>query len=237
MRPGAQRRFHGLSPASGETILEVGCGSGLFIRQVAEAVGPSGRAHAIDLSEDQVAAARSTCAEVSNVDLQVGSALALPYPTAFFDAVASIQVLEYIGDVERALVEMHRVLKPGGRIVNFATNWSALFWNSRHPERTRQVLDAWDAHAPYPNLPAVLRSSLSRSDFSTIQQSPVAILNTTYDTETYSYWLARLIAAFVVERKLVTGEAAEAWLSDLAKANELNEYMFCLIAVVTRARL
>ena len=37
--------------------------------------------------------------------------------------------------------------------------------------------------------------------------------------------------------KLVTGEAAEAWLSDLAKANELNEYMFCLIAVVTRARL
>ena len=82
MWPGAQRPFIGLSPASGETILEVGCGSGLFIRQVAEALGPSGRAHAIDLSEDQVAAARSTCAEVPNVDLQVGSALALPYPTA-----------------------------------------------------------------------------------------------------------------------------------------------------------
>lgn len=227
--------FAALAPRAGESILEVGCGSGLFIKEVAEVVGPSGRAHAIDLSEDQVATARANCKDLPNVELQVGTALALPYPSSFFDAVASIQVLEYIEQVDQALVELHRVLKPGGRLVNFATNWSALFWNSRYPERTRQVLDAWDAHAPYPNLPAVLRSFLSRSGFSAVQQSLVTILNTTYDTETYSYWLARLIAAFVAERNLVTGEAAEAWLSDLTKANELNEYMFCSTAVVTRA--
>ena len=224
-----------LLPSPDEIILEVGCGSGLFTSMVAEAVGPKGRAHAIDVSADQIAAARENCLGLANVDLQVGSAFALPYPSAFFDAVASIQVLEYIEDLGGVLPELHRVLKPSGRFINFATNWGALFWHSREPERNRQVLAAWDAHAPYPNLPAVLRSLLVEEGFSDVQQSPVSVLNTTYDTQTYSYWLARLIAAFVAERQLVAESIAAAWLDDLAEAFAHNSYMFCSMAVVTRA--
>jgi arsenite methyltransferase len=227
--------FAALSPSPGEVILEVGCGSGLFTCEVAKAIGSAGQAHAIDASDDQVAAARSICQSLDHAHVQVGSALALPYPSAVFDAAASIQVLEYIADVELALAEQHRVLKPGGRFVNFATNWGTLFWNSRSPDRTRQVLNAWDAHAPYPNLPATLRCLLVGAGFSDVQQSPVSILNTTYDAETYSFWLARLIAAFVVAQQLVPQSTATAWLDDLAEAQAYNEYMFCSMAVVTRA--
>src|SRR5262245_56617159 len=106
-----------LSPLGSEIVLELGCGSGLFTQQVAEAVGPSGRAYAIDLSADQVAAARTNCADLPNVELEVASALELPYPSGLFDAVACIQVLEYIVDVEHALAEIHRVLTPSGRFV------------------------------------------------------------------------------------------------------------------------
>ena len=227
--------FEGLAPKAGEHILEVGCGSGLFIKQVAEAVGPSGRAHAVDVSEDQITVARSACSGLSAVELRVASALDLPYAAESFDAVASIQVLEYIYDVDCALRELRRVLKPAGRFVNFATNWDAVFWNSRSPDRERQILDGWRKHAPFPNLPAVLRPRLAAADFAVVRQSPVSILNTTYNMETYSYWLARLVAAFVVERQLVAPEIAAAWLDDLADAVERDEYMFCSMAVVTWA--
>jgi cyclopropane fatty-acyl-phospholipid synthase-like methyltransferase len=48
-------------------------------------------------------------------------------PAASFDAVVSIQVLEYVDNVPAALAEMHRVLKPGGRVANFATIWATLY--------------------------------------------------------------------------------------------------------------
>jgi SAM-dependent methyltransferase len=227
--------FEGLAPRPGDHILEVGCGSGLFIKQVAAVVGPSGRAHAVDVSEDQIAVARSACSGLSAVELRVGSALDLPYSAGSFDAVASIQVLEYIEDVDLALRELRRVLKPVGRFVNFATNWDAMFWNSRYPDRQRQILDGWRKHAPFPNLPAELRPRLAAAGFVEVRQSPVSILNTTYDTDTYSYWLARLVTAFLIERQLVGPETAAAWLNDLADAAERHEYMFCSMAVVTRA--
>jgi ubiquinone/menaquinone biosynthesis C-methylase UbiE len=227
--------FRALSPRNGEAVLEIGCGGGLFARQVAEAVGPTGRVFAIDMSSEQIAAARANCAALANVDLQVASALALPWGDSAFDAVASVQVLEYIDDVPAALSEMRRVLRSGGRLVNFATNWGALFWHSRQPQRTQQMLEAWHRHAPHPNLPAVLRALLAQAGFSGIRQSGVSILNTTYDAETYSYWLARLLAVFAVEQRLLPSDEAEQWLEDLAEAARRDEYLFCSMAVVTEA--
>ena len=66
-------------PKLGEAILDVGCGSGLFVRSLAEAVGSKGRACGVDLSEEQLAAARETCTGLSNVELQTGDAIALPF--------------------------------------------------------------------------------------------------------------------------------------------------------------
>jgi hypothetical protein len=63
----------------------------------------------------------------------------------------------------------------------------------------------------------------------------ISILNTTHDTETYSYRLGRLIAAFVANGQLVAPETADVWLDDLEKAHEVHEYMFCSMAVVTCA--
>jgi hypothetical protein len=106
---------------------------------------------------------------------------------------------------------------------------------SAQPALTLQILKAWDEHAPYSNLPAVLRALLIKAGFWTINQRAVSLLNTTYDAATYSYWLTRLIAAFVVERHLLPQDATEQWLEDLAETARRDEYLFCSIAVVTRA--
>jgi arsenite methyltransferase len=227
--------FQTTDPKVGEAILEIGCGNGLFVRSLAEAVGSTGKACGIDLSEDQVSAAGVNCAGLLNIELQTGNALTLPFAQDSFDAVTTIHTLEYIDDVPRALAEMHRVLKPGGRLVNFATNWGALFWNSGEPARMLKMLKAWDSHAPHPNLPACIRPLLADAGFSEIHQEPVAVLNCRYDDQAYSYWLAKLMVAFVTARGLVSKDEAAHWLEDLAAIGHRNEYLFCSTAVVTRA--
>jgi SAM-dependent methyltransferase len=101
----------GLGP--GVLALEVGCGTGLFLEQVA-ASGATVRA--LDLSTDLLARARARVASRPNVALQCGNAEQMPYPDATFDAVYGSSVLHHL-DLERALAEVFRVLRPGGRIV------------------------------------------------------------------------------------------------------------------------
>ena len=61
-----------LAAAPGERILEVGCGAGLCLREIAVAVGPAGRAVGIDISSDQIRAAETHCEGLANVEARVG---------------------------------------------------------------------------------------------------------------------------------------------------------------------
>jgi SAM-dependent methyltransferase len=99
--------------APGRVALEVGCGTGVFLEQVASS-GASLRG--LDLSTDLLARARARVAGRVNVSLQCGNAEQMPYADACFDAVYGSSVLHHV-DVERALCEVFRVLRPGGRLV------------------------------------------------------------------------------------------------------------------------
>jgi SAM-dependent methyltransferase len=101
----------GLAP--GRRALELGCGTGVFLEKVARS---GATLHGIDLSEDLLGKARVRLAALPNVVLDRGNAEALPYPESHFDAVYGSSVLHHL-DLDAALLEAHRVLKPGGRIV------------------------------------------------------------------------------------------------------------------------
>lgn len=101
----------GLAP--GRTALELGCGTGIFIEKVAQC-GVSVKG--IDLSPDLLAAARARTAALPNVRLTCGNAEQMPYPDGSFDAVYGSSVLHHL-DLDRALREAARVLKPGGTAV------------------------------------------------------------------------------------------------------------------------
>jgi SAM-dependent methyltransferase len=101
----------GLVP--GKLALEIGCGTGLFLEKVAPA---GARLVGIDLSLDLLAKARSRLAGVPNVVLHRGNAEHLPYAASSFDAVYGSSVLHHL-DLDRALAEVFRVLRPGGRCV------------------------------------------------------------------------------------------------------------------------
>jgi ubiquinone/menaquinone biosynthesis C-methylase UbiE len=115
-----------LNLRAGERVLEVGCGGGFYVYECGRLVGSKGRVAAIDLSADQLAATRELCADLPWVECQVANALDLPYGEAEFDAAYGVQVIEYMVDFGKALREIHRVLRPGGRFINLATNYHSI---------------------------------------------------------------------------------------------------------------
>ena len=96
------------------TIGDLGCGTG----QVSELVAPHvAKVIAVDGSTDMVQAARKRLKSANNVDVRRGDMEALPIDDAQLDAAVVALVLHHVPEPARALAEMHRVLKSGGRVL------------------------------------------------------------------------------------------------------------------------
>ncbi len=97
----------------GRLALELGCGTGLFLEQVAR----SGAAvTGLDLSAELLAQARARCAGLPHARLVRGNAEQTAFPAASFDVVYGSSVLHHL-DTEAAAREIARLLRPGGRLV------------------------------------------------------------------------------------------------------------------------
>lgn len=102
----------------GDAVLDVGCGAGEVCVELAALVGTPGRVAGVDLSVAMVAAARRTVAASGRaIELQSASAYELPFADDEFDAVRAERVFQHLDNPERALREMMRVTKPGGRVL------------------------------------------------------------------------------------------------------------------------
>jgi ubiquinone/menaquinone biosynthesis C-methylase UbiE len=107
----------GIEP--GDRVLDVGCGTGYFVRMLAQAVGPTGSAVGVDAAPEMVAYARSRSDKKATVSFDVGSAAALSFPDSSFDVVVSSLTMHHLAATDQlpAVREMRRVLKPGGRLL------------------------------------------------------------------------------------------------------------------------
>src|SRR4051794_5346218 len=108
-----------LAPVAGERVLEIGAGSGYYTLEIAAAVRPGGSVDILDAHPDRLAAAMQTAAErgVANIAPTLGDARYLPFEDSTFDAAYLVAALGDAADGAAALAELHRVLRPGGRVV------------------------------------------------------------------------------------------------------------------------
>ncbi len=98
--------------AAGQRVLDVACGTGVLARAAAERVGPSGHVAGLDLNPGMLAMAERLAPEI---EWRHGDAEALPFENGSCDAVVSQFGMMFFPNKEKAIREMMRVLRPGGR--------------------------------------------------------------------------------------------------------------------------
>jgi len=127
-----------LAPQAGEAILEVGFGPGQALGEIL-AAAPGCRLHGIDRSAEMVdLACRRNARAGSKLDLRVGNLDNLPWPDARFDKVLAVNVAYFFDEEGIAARELHRVLRPGGRLVLYVTDRETMArWRLAGPETHR----------------------------------------------------------------------------------------------------
>ena len=99
-----------------ERVLDVACGTGVVSRYAASRVGFLGHVTGVELNPGMLEVARQISACYDQIEFVEGSALELPVPDSQFDAVLCQQAIMFFPDRVKAVREMYRALKPGGRV-------------------------------------------------------------------------------------------------------------------------
>ena len=99
---------------TGQSVLDVACGTGAVARAAAERVGPKGRVVGVDLNQAMLTVAERVC---PGIELRQADVTALPFEAATFDVVLCQMALMFFPDRLAAIREMGRVVKPQGTVV------------------------------------------------------------------------------------------------------------------------
>jgi ubiquinone/menaquinone biosynthesis C-methylase UbiE len=137
-------RLLGVSP--GENVLEIGCGSGAVTRALAERIAPGGKAIGLDACAPLLPIARRLADEAglgNLIEFRHGDCRDLPFSDASFDVTLAVTTLSHVPNAERALQEMVRVTRSGGRLGIFDMDGDSFLIS--HPDRacTRKIVAAF----------------------------------------------------------------------------------------------
>ncbi len=220
----------------GDAVLDVGCGTGDDVRAFAALVGDQGRAVGIDTSASMIAEARQR-SEQNNLpgEFSVGEADHLDFPTNTFDGCWAERVLQHLAEPQRALTEMVRVAKSGGRIVVVDADHELLTIDAADCATTRAIRMLWTDKHRASWIGRQLFGLFHRVGLTAIQVQPVPVVFHDLGVLDNAFGVERAADA-AVEQGIVTAEAAAAWMADLRERQTAGLFFACAFLFVAVGR-
>jgi SAM-dependent methyltransferase len=202
----------------GDHVLDAGCGTGDMTGQLATKVAPRGRVVGIDISETMLGEARRRHADCSPpLELRYGTVTDLDLDSGSFDAVYCERVLQHLAEPQRAISELVRVTRTGGRVAVIDTDWGMHAIAGADLSLTRRITACWAEHLPNGwsgrSLPAQLIDNGLLPD-------PVVVADTIITTKPASPTMEPFttMAAAAERDGDLTADQAACWLRELRES-------------------
>lgn len=227
--------FDVMDVRTGQRVLDLGCGGGYLVKELALSVGDNGTVVALDSSAAQIEIAKKTCTDLTNVEYITCSATQLPFPDASFDSIASIQTLEYIPDIDVVLQECRRVIKPGGRFAAISVMWDHFKIHGADKEVATKMFSAFKGHCAHQNLPVEMPSSLGKNNFTGLQQTSLAFYINSYHANSFGFYASKVVRGFAKSSGEFTQDELDTWDTSLEKAVAEHKFAFCSFPILTYA--
>lgn len=210
----------------GERVLDVGCGTGVVTRTVAQRLGPSGRVVGLDPSPVLLSIGREIAEReglAQQIEFRVGDVRRLPFDEATFDVVLAITALSHSTDAEQAIPEMLRVVRPGGRIGIFDLDTPS--WIITHPDRelTQRVAAAGSMIAVDGMLARRLPGLLEAAGVEDVRLRAYTPMER--DPNGFYAQLAERWAGVAMEVGAITEEEHRRWIATLHAEQAANRYV------------
>jgi ubiquinone/menaquinone biosynthesis C-methylase UbiE len=162
-----RRTIELLSLPIGARVLDVCCGAGASALPAAEAVGAGGKVIAVDLSQKLLELARTKATGLAHIEFELGDMLALRFSNGSFDAVVCVFGIFFVPDMESAVRELWRCVRPGGQLAvttwgpNFFEPANSAFWRSIKNVRAdlHKSFNPWDRINNPENLEQILKQA------------------------------------------------------------------------------
>jgi ubiquinone/menaquinone biosynthesis C-methylase UbiE len=226
-----------LSIRPGNHLLDVGCGTGETVRALAQRVGTTGRVVGVDSSQTMVAEARErTAGAGSLIEIQLGDAYALPFPDDTFDGCLAEKLFAHLEHPDRALAEMCRVTRSGGRVVVASGDLETLIVDAPDRVLTRKILNhACDHWLTNGWIARQLPRLFSEAGLVEVTVGPVTA-TVTNPAEGAGAFDFRERAAQARAAGVATAAEAAGWVAYLEEANRAGQFFSALTIFVVSGR-
>lgn len=158
-----------------QSALDVGCGTGDDLMEMARRLPPGCQVEGVDSSEAMISEARRRAAAAGvDATFRVADALSLPYPDGAFDVCRMKTVLVHVADARQAVREMVRVTRPGGQVGALEMDNGSMVLDHPDLDLTRSILDAVSASRVHPFIGRQLHRLFRAAGLTGVTGDPIA---------------------------------------------------------------